>query len=241
MHNKGFTLAEVLITLAIIGVVAAMTVPSIIQGQQEKATVAAVKKIYSTLSNAYKLAEQENGSPDTWGITAGVSPPSLSMLKPYLNVAKDCIDGSSGCFPPGVDYKYLKPTGSDGVYDNLSGPKLKLADGTLIMSNSDSPSCGLSVGDSLALQNACVEYYVDINGYKGPNQWGKDVFWFWLTKYGIVPNGTAQQTDWRNFSNQCKNNYSTYGYGCAAWVIYNENLDYLHCNDLDWTTKTKCN
>lgn len=30
------------------------------------------------------------------------------------------------------------------------------------------------------------------------------------------------------------------GYGCAAWVIYNENMDYLHCNDLSWDGKKKC-
>ena len=47
--KKGFTLAEVLITLGIIGVVAALTLPSLIQNYKEKATVTAVKESYSIL------------------------------------------------------------------------------------------------------------------------------------------------------------------------------------------------
>lgn len=51
----GFTLAEVLITLGIIGVVAAMTMPSLIASHKEKETVSKLKKVYSTLSNAFYL------------------------------------------------------------------------------------------------------------------------------------------------------------------------------------------
>lgn len=244
--KKAFTLAEVLITLAIIGVVAAMIIPSLIQGQQEKATVTAVKKVYSTLSNAYKSAEQENGTPDTWGMTTGNVPtgdaPMLNMIKPYLNVTKDCTNGSSGCFPAGVTYKWLGSMGTYRIIDSWGYPTLRLSDGTLIMAAISNSSCGYKPGYSLSLQNVCGEYYVDINGYKGPNQWGKDLFSFWLTKYGIVPEGSELQTadTWSDFVNNCKNKDTQSGYGCAAWVIYNENLDYLHCNGLDWDGPTKC-
>ena len=49
---KAFTLAEVLITLGIIGVVASLTMPSVISNQNEKKTVTRVKKAYSTLQQA---------------------------------------------------------------------------------------------------------------------------------------------------------------------------------------------
>lgn len=68
--NYGFTLAEVLITLGIIGVVAAMTMPSLIANHQEKVTVTKVKKVYSILSQAYLIAVEEYGTPDEWGTTA---------------------------------------------------------------------------------------------------------------------------------------------------------------------------
>lgn len=69
-NNKkfAFTLAEVLITLGIIGVVAAMTMPSLIANYQEKQRVSQLKKVYSALSQAFVTAVQENGTPDEWEI-----------------------------------------------------------------------------------------------------------------------------------------------------------------------------
>lgn len=242
-HYMGFTLAEILITLGIIGIVSAMTIPSLIQGMEDHATVTALKKAYSTLSNAYKMAEQEYGTPDNWGLAStNPSKETLNKLKPYLNVTKDCIDGSNGCFPTGVTYKTLKPNGNDGIYDNASNPKLRLADGISIMGLGwgASPTCNTGVGSTPALQTVCDQYAVDINGDKKPNQLGKDLFWFYLTKYGIIPIGTEQDST-HPFSAACKDKDTAWGDSCSAWVIYNENLDYLHCNNLDWSTKTKCN
>ncbi len=83
---------------------------------------------------------------------------------------------------------------------------------------------------------------MDLNGRRPPNTTGKDIFLFYVTKYGVTPMGTPEQTSSFTFDNYCNmGKPSTLnGYGCAAWVIYNENMDYLHCDDLDWNTKTKC-
>ena len=70
-RKNGFTLAEVLITLVIIGVIAALTIPNLMQKYQEQTTVKKVQKFYSTLSNAYSLAVKENGSVKDWGLRAG--------------------------------------------------------------------------------------------------------------------------------------------------------------------------
>ncbi|MDR1327072.1 MAG: prepilin-type N-terminal cleavage/methylation domain-containing protein [Heliobacteriaceae bacterium] len=66
MKKKAFTLAEVLITLGIIGVVAALTIPSLIAKHKEKETVSKLKNIFSTLSNAYTLILNEHDSPEKW-------------------------------------------------------------------------------------------------------------------------------------------------------------------------------
>lgn len=240
IKNYGFTLAEVLITLTIIGIVAAITIPVLSQNANERATVTALKKAFSVLTNAYNLAVQENGTPDNWGNTASYAP--LLQLKPYLNVNKDCLNGSQGCFPPGVNYLYLTAAwGGIGIMDNISDPKLRLADGTIITGADVWPSCNHANGTSQALQNVCGQINVDINGYKGPNQFGMDMFVFWVTKYGLIPAGTQPETLWRSFPATCKNKDAGMGDGCTAWIIYNENMDYLHCNDLDWGVKTKCN
>ena len=67
-----------------------------------------------------------------------------------------------------------------------------------------------------------------------------DIFSFSLTKGGFVPNGSEIGGDF-GFSGYCKDkSLALSGLGCAAWVIYNENMDYLHCSDLACGVKTKC-
>lgn len=55
--------------------------------------------------------------------------------------------------------------------------------------------------------------------------------------------GTAEQTSSCTFNNYCNMGEpgNLNGYGCAAWLIYNENMDYTKCNDLNRNDKTKCN
>lgn len=239
---NAFTLAEVLIVVGIIGIIAQMTIPTLVQNVQERTTIAQLKKAYSTLSQAYTMAANENGTPDNWGLSAGNSPEMLNKLEPYLNIDKDCIDGSSGCFPAGTAYKYLNNT-PNRTFDDWAISKLKLVDGTLLVAYGYSGSCSISYGNTLALQNICGWITVDVNGFKKPNQFGKDTFYFWLTKYGIIPTGSAPQTlpHFATFAN-CKdmNSDIAYGDGCTAWVLYNDNMDYLHCNYLDWGGKAKC-
>lgn len=59
--KRGFTLAEVLITLSIIGVVAALTMPSLIQNHQKKQTAVKLKQTYSLMIQGIRLAENELG------------------------------------------------------------------------------------------------------------------------------------------------------------------------------------
>lgn len=240
--NLAFTLAEVLITLGIIGVVAALTIPTLIQKADERATVTALKKSYSVVSNAYNLAVQENGTLDTWGMVVN-DPEILNKLKPYLNVTKDCIAGEQGCFPTGVAYLYIKAAGNNGIYDNSTNSKLRLADGTLLKGQVPSATyaqCKIVAGTSTALNNVCGIYDIDINGDKPPNQIGKDLFRFWVTKYGIIPAGSAQETTF-TFANNCDNSGAV-GWGCTAWALIKENMEYAHCSGvLSWGGNDKCN
>ncbi len=83
--NKTFTLAEVLITLGIIGVVAALTLPAIVSTTKNKELETGLKKGYSTLAQALKMYEQENGYP----VTSSIMRQELKgILMKYLNTAK---------------------------------------------------------------------------------------------------------------------------------------------------------
>ena len=66
MKKTGFTLAEVLITLGIIGVVAAMTIPILMTAYQKKQTVTRLKRAYSIVQQSIRLSEDENGEVESW-------------------------------------------------------------------------------------------------------------------------------------------------------------------------------
>ena len=96
-----FTLAEVLITLGIIGIVAAMTLPSLVQNYKEKQTVVALKKIYSTMSQAFNSAKSEGIEPEDWATEKTAdgygADEFMSHIKPYLKILKDCNHDKEGC------------------------------------------------------------------------------------------------------------------------------------------------
>lgn len=238
--NKAFTLAEVLITLGIIGIVAAMTIPTLMNNANDKKTVTALKKAYSALSQAYLMAVEENGPPDSWGMTDGNEPSreilGNNLLK-YMNTTEKCI-GTTGCLYNGP-IKYLSGTSWENYYAQAF-PKARLADGTNFMIGGiNSPTCTASYGTTQQLQSVCGFIFIDTDGDKGRNTLGIDIFRFHVTNSGIVPVGTAAETTLK-FTTNCQIG-SAESTGCAGWVIFNGNLDYQKCTDLDWNVKTKCN
>lgn len=186
-HSQGFTLAEVLITLGIIGVVAALTIPNLVANHRAKELEIALKKNASIIQQALNLANEEEGETIT-----STSIPSRSLkekLKPYLNVLKDCGFGTElGACVPNVAYEHLQEQKNiyrtysktrNIDYSLLDDGQLLLTDGTLIMFENSDP------------QYKAVFISVDINGInKGPNAWGHDLFTFDLTEEGkLLPMG----------------------------------------------------
>lgn len=227
--KAAFTLAEVLITLGIIGVVAAMTMPSLIQNYQEKATVTKLKKCYSLVSQAYVSILNDEGGSDT--LQAGDDLEMMEKFGKYLKYQKTC-GRNKGCFP-NVTYKSV--TGNDYSKwedDTTDRSRAILTDGTLIMFNFNALKNNSD--------NFYAQIYVDINGFKGPNQLGRDFFYFYISPEKIVPGGAkVLETIFpdQKFDENC---IQQNGYACAAWVIYNENMDYLHCKNLSWDGKHSC-
>ncbi len=228
---NGFTLAEVLITLVIIGVIAAMTIPSLMNKTNEQETVVAVKKAYSIISQAYQRVIAENGeiNPSSLGSDDKEASKTLGkMFVKQLNTQKVCGQTSDGdCFGEGM-YKFFNGDDwgdwnaktEDGWYDY----KIRLSDGMSV--GIFGRFAYINVGNNDALQNCLGHISVDVNGNKGPNTLGKDVFQFWVTKYGILPIGTIN--DSLSFST-CR----TTGQGCTAWVIAKGNVDYWS-KDVSW-------
>ncbi len=164
--KAAFTLAEVLITLGIIGVVAAMTIPTLIANYQEKQTISRLQKAYATLKNAFEMAKVEHGDYNTWSWT---QPPSTynsrshyfweNYILPYLKFSEKHIpDSSHRCV------ETVK--GLNGItISNIDSACVILNDGTSIYS--------WAGGDSYYPH---VWIYVDVNGKSEPNVVGKDIF-----------------------------------------------------------------
>ena len=70
MNKYAFTLAEVLITMGIIGIVAALTIPALIANYQKQVTVDRLKKSFSVISNAFVTSQYENGDMNSWGMNS---------------------------------------------------------------------------------------------------------------------------------------------------------------------------
>lgn len=225
IKNKAFTIAEVLITLGVIGVVAAIVIPTISADINKNAEVAALKKMYSTLSNGYNLYVADNSSIDSAFSGNGTNADdvnSLNALAPYFRITKNC-GSATGCLynssirflGGGVFYADL-----DSTY-NGSYAKAILEDGTLILLDEYAGTCSTDLGDG-PLNNICAMFDVDINGFKGPNTRGRDYFSFWVTKTGVYPVGSY------NDGYTCDINSSWYltSDGCAAKVLQEGTMNY---------------
>ena len=184
-HNHGlhlflsrlaaFTLAEVLITLGIIGVVAAMTIPTLVANYQKKETVTALKKAYSQLSQAVKMSELENGDKEYWNYDLPAETFMNTYLKPFL---KDVEQTNGFDIHKTINYKYLNGDRiTESSVNDKNNSVIKLSDGTIIFVD------GWSSGE-----NIYRGILVDTNGFKKPNILGRDLFAFGITpSLGLAP------------------------------------------------------
>lgn len=216
--KSAFTLSEVLITLGIIGVVAAMTLPTVINHHKERVTINKVKKIYSTFSQALLLSIKDNGPANEWNVGNGDNSTTAveitNYLKPYLKVLKDC-GTALGCLEYTQKAKYLNGSTHPYNYDTSNKfYKMILQDGSYIWIRGPlNLYCNSSEGGN---SNTCGVVYFDINGGKQPNTIGIDIFGLLITPFSIKP----------NISDTCYKNNE--GWGCLNYILQNDNMDYLH-------------
>ena len=246
LKKTAFTLAEVLITLGIIGVVAAITLPSLIQRNIEKQRVAQLKKAYSELSQAYNLAVEEFGAPTEWGMGGMYEEKShyimASNMKKFLKLSVGCVDMTEAQTEKNCGFKGAYG-GAQGIYNERNYKYVVLNDGALVQFRIISGACNWPFG---AINNVCGGINIDINGATPPNRNGEDIFYIFMTRNKLVPAGIdgASLSFERACNRAIKVPYSWYGgdnmYSCTAWVLYNENMDYLHCDDLSWAGKHSC-
>lgn len=172
-RHHGFTLAEVLITLVIIGIIAAITV-STLSVNLQKEHIERCKKVYSTLSQAANRAISDNGPMHVWELTSDNQQENNrtfveNYILPYIINAKDCGEDSTGQCK--FEYKWL----NDNEVKFLGGDwyKIALNDGSII---------AFQTNKTADNSYSWVLAYTDVNGAKKPNKFARDIYTFvyWL-------------------------------------------------------------
>lgn len=227
--KKSFTLAEVLITLAVIGIVASLTIPIVIRNYQERQTVTSLKKFYSNINQAFYMAKAEKGNIENLPNPSYDHKTLAYYFKPYLKIVKECSGTNSDCAYNG---NYITVNGMVNACPSNpnSGDyyRMVLADGTTIWIRRYNSTCQQQYGIN-NFQYQCGIIGVDINGVKGPNKLGVDTFYFSILKSGVYPMGLPDNT-WITLSDHCRTGTwwsDQNGYACTAWVIVKGNMDYL--------------
>lgn len=225
LKQKAFTLAETLITLSIIGVVAAMTVPTLMANMNKQSYVTGLKKAYSNLQNAWNMIPITENCPagdyECAGFFERIPGPVGSTTYITTN-----IDGYNFNNQREKKYIYL-------FSKHFKNSKLYL--------NNENGFCDLiNVPYDNNIQHACFRsedgmifksyeasagnntgISVDVNGTKGPNKIGYDQFVFRIKEEGwkFIPEGT-EYNGWK----YCKT--ASVGMHCTARILKEGKMDY---------------
>jgi len=239
MKNKAFTLAETLIVIGIIGVVAALTLPNLNHATGDKETVTRVMKAYSMLNEANDRASAIYGDPNEWqregACRDDIEYCWMTRIGEFLKATKSCDEygnEDAGTYSS-CDKFWNGDFGTNGMVYTFSDGMSLTSRGTGTFDCNKDTSC-------------LEEIYIDVNGpNKGKNKYAQDIFRFALYSDGIRTFKDADTID--GAVSDCLNNKDYY---CSFWPIEYGNLDYLkadeegNCNDsnivLDGVTNTSC-
>ena len=167
LTKKGFTLVEVLLTLGIIGVVAAITIPNLVQNSQNRELVSGLKKTYNTLTNGFKQSEVLLGKTTDIPYLTEREISGTTEREKYISYLTYDIKTMDNC-----EYDICLPDGQ-----------------TITVGEIDTSCTTQASGSAWQLKHTCAILQVDVNGRKNPNKDAKDRYELAMTRYGIYPLG----------------------------------------------------
>ncbi len=215
--QAAFTLAEVLITLGIIGVVAALTLPALLVKTKTSEYSARLKKFYSTMNQTIKMSELDNGPCEYWDYEkmGALSNGEESEQEEKDQYAQESSDKASAFLD-----KYIIPYVKGEKVDNFKWETMTLG------LNIKAPGVKFPDGSAMYLKTgSCFDILFDVNGSNPPNEKGVDQFNFvycnkensFLKGQCFTPYVTQRERtndrDW--FVEKC----ATQNYYCAALLF----------------------
>ena len=217
-----FTLAEVLITLGIIGIVAAMTIPTLMSNFAKQKLEEQIKITYSSIQQTMKYMDYEDLGYDVFqdGSDAAIKDWYDNFIAKHMKTESVCIN-KAGCWHKYGEAKDLNGDKIPWDRDNNIGWGANILTFTTAkgawfdMDGHDSPACSYWFGTNVQ-NNSCLVIYFDANGDRKPNQFGKDIQAVVWTEQGLVPAGVSKTKE--EINNNClKGN----GYWCLSKIIDN--------------------
>ena len=229
LPKAAFTLAEVLITLGIIGVVAALTLPTVINNIKHKQLETAFKAAYSIFSQAVMNMKREDGegmrkSYATYNEYIGTYPNADEFREKFYKYSGLKVVGK--CNYNGITIRnYNNTADADGYFPINPPHKYLLSNGM----------CSFTY-----INASQIWIFVDINGTKGPNLFGHDIFNFYIDSYDKLSSPkmyklyTEEELSGENAppwpylaGDPCstKSKQQGNGTGCTYYAIINQNPD----------------
>lgn len=169
--RRAFTLAETLITLGIIGVIASIVIPNMIVNYEKEKVVIKLKQTFTLISQALMLSEYANGTMDTWDFGGNTTNPAKTSyfaqnyFYPYIKTSKQCVFGSNECWKTPVNLANVTAANFDAT-TTAKAYTAVLANGVSVFF-----WAGTAVPYNIAI-------LVDIDGAgSGKSMLGRDVFY----------------------------------------------------------------
>jgi len=227
----GFTLAEVLITLGVIGVVAAMTIPTLISNYQKHVIESNLKETYSILQQVMRSNEGNDNAfdPEVLDGTDSLEKWFNSYMKPYLKFSHLCIN-KSGCWHKGVTKTLGGGTAPYDMKDmgvGINTITIKLYNGANLCLDSYGVSDLWNIHGIKSTSLGLV-VLIDANGDSGPNIIGKDIHPVAFTEKGLIPDGADSGSESINNNCNIDSTAQNSGYYCLeriknnGWEIPND-------------------
>lgn len=213
MNKKAFTLAEVLITLGIIGVVAALTMPALIQNTKRVEASSRIKKFYSIMNQAIIMSEQDNGDVGDWLKEGGIE-------GDITDDDGNTDFGKNGDVIMKFINQYLKPylkiVNMDYSSRTIDDNKGYLGEAYMVFED----------GSYVYLHNGnCIDFNFDYNGPKPPNEYGRDIF-----KFLLCSNEKCEKQTWN--TNCGKFTTTTYPSASRDIALSNCKNKAMNCTEL---------
>jgi prepilin-type N-terminal cleavage/methylation domain-containing protein len=204
-NKKGFTLPEILLVFALIGIIVSIVIPSISRNIEDNRNKMLWRKAYASLDQATLQLLANNGV-DFTGYFQWDND-TTNKYAGQLNYVKKC-NNDPGCWHAANAWKLMSGTPCSWNYDD----GFILGNGMLVGIFAYDPNC---MNTTYTPQGpSCAELIVDTNGWAGPNTVGKDIFMAYIKKGGLFPYGDNEPL----YYNDCK--ATDGGWDCSAMYLY---------------------